>query len=412
MSFDASLSQLLLPLCAGAAVVIRPDDVTEPEALMEYIQATGVSFLHVVPAYLKQLVAVSGWQDSRLRIVVSGGDVFDTGLLDSWFNGDNASEREGIALYNSYGPTEIVITSSSHRVSVKALESKGSAPIGKPLANTSYWIVDAQGQLLPQGVVGELCIGGDSLAEGYWQREAQTAERFVELRFNNTLQRVYRTGDRAKWNDAGELVFVGRQDNQVKVRGYRIELGEIEAALKACQGVTEAVVKAEDDGLWAFLSLDENRTTLTQVEEELATHLPGYLLPSGFETITEWPLTASGKIDRNKLVRGISSDSDARAPSTEIELALQAIWAELLKIDAISATDNFFNMGGHSLLATRLASQIRRQFNVEFTLKSLFESPSIEEQARLIELLSAPVNASNSGDDAVNDAEDMEEFEL
>ncbi|UAA37423.1 amino acid adenylation domain-containing protein [Paraneptunicella aestuarii] len=384
MSFDASLSQLLLPLCAGAAVVIRPDDVTEPEALMEYIQATGVSFLHVVPAYLKQLVAVSGWQDSRLRIVVSGGDVFDTGLLDSWFNGDNASEREGIALYNSYGPTEIVITSSSHRVSVKALESKGSAPIGKPLANTSYWIVDAQGQLLPQGVVGELCIGGDSLAEGYWQREAQTAERFVELRFNNTLQRVYRTGDRVKWNDAGELVFVGRQDNQVKVRGYRIELGEIEAALKACQGVTEAVVKAEDDGLWAFLSLDENRTTLTQVEEELATHLPGYLLPSGFETITEWPLTASGKIDRNKLVRGLEQDSGSRAPKNDTEIALQKIWAELLKVEEVGVTDNFFQMGGHSLLATRLASQIRRQFEVNFTLKSLFELPSIEEQAAMI----------------------------
>ncbi|UAA37425.1 amino acid adenylation domain-containing protein [Paraneptunicella aestuarii] len=401
MSFDASLSQLLLPLCAGAAVVIRPDDVTEPEALMEYIQETGVSFLHVVPAYLKQLVAVSGWQDSRLRIVVSGGDVFDTGLLDSWFNGDSASEREGIALYNSYGPTEIVITSSSHRVSVKALESKGSAPIGKPLANTSYWIVDAQGQLLPQGVVGELCIGGDSLAEGYWQREAQTAERFVELRFNNTLQRVYRTGDRAKWNDAGELVFVGRQDNQVKVRGYRIELGEIEAALKACQGVTEAVVKAEDDGLWAFLSLDENRTTLTQVEEELATHLPGYLLPSGFETITEWPLTASGKIDRNKLVRGLEQDSGSRAPKNDTEIALQKIWAELLKVEEVGVTDNFFQMGGHSLLATRLASQIRRQFEVNFTLKSLFELPSIEEQAAMI--------VAEKGLDDSNDANDRDE---
>ncbi|UAA37426.1 amino acid adenylation domain-containing protein [Paraneptunicella aestuarii] len=402
MSFDASLSQLLMPLCSGAAVVVRPDDITEPDALMEYLQETGVSFLHVVPVYLKQLVTVPGWSESRLRIVVSGGDIFDKSLLDSWYKGEGASERQGIKLYNSYGPTEIVITSSSHRVT----GDEAVVPIGKPLAYSSYWVVDAQGQLLPKGVVGELCIGGDCIADGYWLREEQTAAQFVNLQVNGKALSVYRTGDRGYWNGSGELICVGRQDNQVKVRGYRIELGEIEAALKSCTGVTEAVVKAEDDALWAFVTADN--VELTQIEDELAIHLPAYLLPSGIEKVTEWPLTRSGKIDRNKLERGLSSDSGDRPPTSETELALHAIWCDLLKLEAISATDNFFNIGGHSLLATRLASQIRRNFDVDFTLKSLFESPSIEEQAMFIDLMqkNKAASSSNDGKDAV------EEFSL
>ncbi|MFD0727710.1 condensation domain-containing protein, partial [Lysobacter brunescens] len=182
--------------------------------------------------------------------------------------------------------------------------------------------------------------------------------------------------------EGGQLVFVGRADHQVKVRGYRIELGEVESALRGCEGVTGAVVKVEDESLHAYVSL--SGTSVSEVEAWLSDRLPGYLLPSGYEVVEEWPLTRSGKVDRGALRRGHAAAAKRRGPSNEVETALLEIWSTLLKSDEIGVTDNFFQRGGHSLLATRLASQIRKRFEVDFTLKSLFELPSIEEQARLI----------------------------
>ncbi|WP_242691354.1 non-ribosomal peptide synthetase [Lysobacter enzymogenes] len=374
-SFDASISQLLTTLSVGGSVALRPDGVTEPEALLAYVAAQGVTWMHVVPAYLRQLLEVPGWSDTKLRRVSSGGDVLDRGLQQAWF----VPERSGIALYNSYGPTEITITSSVHRVR----GDEAVVPIGRPLANTRYWVLDEQGRALPRGAVGELCIGGSSLADGYWGRDQQTHERFVELEpIPGQRERLYRSGDRARWNELGELEFVGRNDHQVKVRGYRIELGEIETALQACDGVTGAVVKVEQDSLWAYVSLSSS--DLARVEADLSSRLPGYLLPGGYEQVDEWPLTRSGKIDRRALVRGQAAAPKRREPGNETESALLEIWSALLKTDDIGVTENFFQRGGHSLLATRLASQIRRRFEVDFTLKSLFELPSIEEQAGLI----------------------------
>jgi len=398
MSFDASLSQLLMPLSVGARVVIRPDDITEPEDLMAYLQAQHVSVMHIVPAYLKQLVHLGGWSESALRIVISGGDVFDNELQQSW----HCSERANIALYNSYGPTEICITSSSYRVTGK----ESVVPIGQPLANVSYWVLDGAGQLLPQGAIGELYIGGSSLASGYWQQKEQSDERFVTLALGDGPKlALYRTGDRVRWNDNGELVFIGRQDKQVKVRGYRIELGEIEAGLLRCEGVTGAVVTTYEDSIWAFVSLSSG--DLAQVEDALSEQLPGYLLPNGYDKVEAWPLTANGKVDRGGLVRGQDKVQASRAPSNATELALHGIWTALLKIEEVGVTENFFQMGGHSLLATRLASQIRRQFEVNFSLKSLFELPSIEEQANLVDLLRAAIDLPIKDDE-----ERLEEIEL
>ncbi|MDQ3205166.1 MAG: amino acid adenylation domain-containing protein, partial [Pseudomonadota bacterium] len=257
MSFDASLSQLLVPLAVGGSVVLRPDGLTEPEALLAYVAAQRVTWMHVVPAYLRQLLEVPDWSGTVLRRVSCGGDVLDRGLQQAWFT----PERAGIALYNSYGPTEITITSSSHRVQ----PDEAVVAIGRPLANTRYWVLDEQGQVLPRGAVGELCIGGSGLADGYWGREAQTQERFVDLEpVPGHRERLYRSGDRVRWNDAGDLEFIGRTDHQVKVRGYRIELGEVEAALQGCSGVSGAVVKVEQESLWAYVSLDSGE--LAQVE--------------------------------------------------------------------------------------------------------------------------------------------------
>ncbi|MFD0727705.1 condensation domain-containing protein, partial [Lysobacter brunescens] len=194
--------------------------------------------------------------------------------------------------------------------------------------------------------------------------------------------------------EGGQLVFVGRADHQVKVRGYRIELGEVESALRSCAGVTGAVVKVEDESLHAYVSL--SGTGVSEVEAWLSERLPGYLLPSGYEVVEEWPLTRSGKVDRGALRRGHASASKRRGPSNEVETALLEIWSTLLKSDEIGVTDNFFQRGGHSLLATRLASQIRKRFEVDFTLKSLFELPSIEEQARLIHAQKSDAESSDA----------------
>jgi amino acid adenylation domain-containing protein len=391
MSFDASLSQLLAPLAAGGSVVLRPDGMSEPEVVLDYVVQQQVSWLHVVPAYLRQLLAVPGWSASALRRVSCGGDVLDAALRQAWFT----PERDGITLFNSYGPTEAVITASVHAVGADGEE----VPIGRPLPGVQYWVLDAQGRVLPRGAVGELCIGG-SLAEGYWDRAAISAERFVTLTPAGIPQRLYRSGDRVRWTAEGTLAFLGRSDHQVKVRGHRVELGEVEAALLACAGVVAAVVKVEQDSLWAYVELAGS--SAAQVEATLAERLPGYLLPSGYEVVTQWPLTRSGKLDRQALARGQGAGEQRRAPATAVEQALLEIWQGLLKREDIAVSDNFFQKGGHSLLATRLASQIRRRFEVDFTLKSLFELPSIEEQAMLISTLANRVQ----GMDAV------EEFSL
>ncbi|MDR6674927.1 non-ribosomal peptide synthetase [Xanthomonas sp. 1678] len=378
MSFDASLSQLLAPLCVGGSVVLRPDGMSEPEAVLAHVRAQRVTWLHVVPAYLRQLLEVGDWSGTALRRVSCGGDVLDRGLQQAWFG----AGRAGIALYNSYGPTEITITASVHEVSA----AQAVVPIGRPLPGVRYWVLDGQGRVLPRGAVGELCIGGRSLARGYWNRPELSGERFVTLEpLPGRGERMYRSGDRVRWNAAGELEFVGRSDHQVKVRGHRIELGEVEAALQACPGVAAAVVKVEQDSLWAYVELAGS--TAGQVEAALAERLPAHLLPSGYEVVGEWPLTRSGKRDRAALVRGQGAAALRRGPSNAVEQALLEIWTALLKREDIAVTDNFFQKGGHSLLATRLASQIRRRFEVAFTLKSLFELPSIEEQAAFIEVL-------------------------
>jgi amino acid adenylation domain-containing protein len=402
MSFDASLSQLLVPLSVGGSVSVRPDGVTEPSALLSYVAEQGVTWMHVVPAYLRQLVEVPGWSRTALRRVTSGGDVLDAGLRSAWFS----EERAGIELHNSYGPTEVAITSSVYRVR----GDETVVGIGRPLSHVRYWVLDARGGLLPRGAVGELCIGGSCLAAGYWGREAQTSERFVTLEVQpGRRERLYRTGDRVRWGEGGQLVFVGRADHQVKVRGYRIELGEVESALRGCAGVSGAVVKVEDDSLWAYVSL--SGTGVAEVEAWLSERLPAYLLPSGYEVVEEWPLTRSGKIDRTALRRGQAGAAKRRGPANEVESSLLEIWSTLLKSDGIGVTDNFFQRGGHSLLATRLASQIRKRFEVDFTLKSLFELPSIEEQALFIEVLRKK-SRTDEGRNEGGDKEAVEEFSL
>ncbi len=402
ISFDASVSQLFAPLSVGATVVIRPDDITEPVDFMAYVVAHQVSLMHLVPQYLSQLLAddsqlATHWDQSKLRTVISGGDVLTASLANLW-----REKGRDIALFNSYGPTETTITASSFEYDGCVVEGV-SLPIGAPLGNSQFYVVDEQLQLLPVGAVGELLVGGAAVVRGYHNHPQLTEQRFITNPFVNgetQAERLYRTGDRVRRLADGNLLFVGRQDAQVKIRGFRVEPGEVEAQLNACQWVKSAAVvvvtnQQGDKKLNAYVvaadlaQTDLAQTDLALLNDYLAQRLPFYMVPSELIALDALPLTVSGKIDRAALVllKNEQTGNESIAPRDEIEQQLQVIWLGLLDVDTVGVTESFFQLGGHSLLAMRLASQIKKCFTVNFTLKTLFESPSIEAQAQVISFL-------------------------
>ncbi len=403
INFDASITQLFCALSCGGCVVIRPDSITDPVDLLSYACKHNVSILHIVPQYFQTLLEGGHtqktlWHKSNLRHVVCGGDELPLELAEKWMA---LGLSDKIALHNSYGPTETCVTASIGRVDVQTLlqsngASKNEIPLGKPLNNTQFYIVDQYGQLAPKGSVGELYIGGRGVARGYHERSELNRESFIVNSFIDDKESdymLYRSGDLVKLNKENQLIFIGRKDRQVKVRGFRIELGEIEYYLNALESVSSCAVLLKENGngekcLEAYVVLNDRRTPMEDVNFELGQRLPYYMLPSSINRLDVMPLNSNGKIDRNALrfVTGKESRNEVVAPRTRTESRLLNMWQDLLDKQEISVTDNFFKLGGHSLLATRLASQIRSTFDVNFTLKSLFEAPSIEEQADQVEL--------------------------
>ncbi|WP_122869408.1 non-ribosomal peptide synthetase, partial [Pseudomonas viridiflava] len=296
----------------------------------------------------------------------------------------------GFAVINNYGPTEATVVATSGR-----LLPDGSLDIGKPIANTRVYLLDERQQLVPLGVAGELYVAGDSVARGYLNRPEMTAERFLRDPFhNNPEARMYRTGDLARWNADGTLEYLGRNDDQVKIRGVRIELGEIEAQLSRLPGIEEALVVAREDepgqprlvGYFteqadvATLNVGELRTALLAV-------LPGYMVPSALVRLDAWPLTANGKVDRRALPvpdRDALNTGEYQAPQGELEVALAAIWSELLQVERVGRHDRFFELGGHSLLSMRMVSQVRQRLSLELALGDLFADSALAAVARCL----------------------------
>jgi acyl carrier protein len=274
-------------------------------------------------------------------------------------------------------------------------------PIGRPIAETCLYVLDAWGQPAPIGVAGELYIGGAGLARGYVGQPAGTAARFVPDAWSGIAgARVYRTGDRARWRADGQLEFLGRADHQVKVRGYRIELGEVEAALEQCDSVRAAVVVAQRVPTTGDRAASDNATgdratgdgalrlvayvvtdgrPVAAVREQLATLLPAYMIPSAIIPLERLPLTANGKVDHAALpsASGETHLEDYEAPRTPDEERVARVWADVLSLERVSIQDDFFALGGHSLLADRLIARLRRDFDIELPLRSIFERPTI-----------------------------------
>jgi thioesterase domain-containing protein/acyl carrier protein len=379
-SFDASIEQALLPLIGGGAVVVIDDDTREaPANFWEQIERSSVTFISCVPSYLETILPAAP-DNLPLDHLAVGGE-----HLTAQFRDKVARQLKVRRLTNLYGPTEATIDAISFPV-IDA-ETDSLIPIGRPMPNYRAYVLDEGLQPAPPKVAGELYIAGN-LARGYLNRAGLTAERFVADPHGPTSERMYRTGDLARWREDGVLEFLGRADEQIKLRGLRIEPGEIEAALLRHGSVARAVVIAREDSpgvrrLVAYVVPTGRSVDPAALRSHLDASLPDYMVPSAIVPLEHMPLTASGKLDRRALPAPETPPQQSRrSPRTPHEQVLAGLFAEALGVEHVGIDDNFFELGGHSLLAIRLISRIRASLDVELTIRSLFESPSVAALAK------------------------------
>ncbi|HEX2266114.1 MAG TPA: AMP-binding protein, partial [Solirubrobacterales bacterium] len=380
LSFDASIFEIVMALRAGAALHLATKDELAPgEPLLKLLREQAIAMATLPPTVLATLTPE---ELPELQTLVVAGEACTAELVERW--------SPGRRFFNAYGPTEATVWSTT------ALCRGGERiTIGRPIANTRAYVLDAHLRPVPVGVAGELYLGGDGLARGYLNRPALTAERFIPDPFSQEPGgRLYRTGDVARYLADGRLDFLGRADHQVKLRGFRVELGEIETLLSQHPAVCDAVVLADDSAsagkrLVAYAAVRDEGITAGELREYLKGQLPDYMVPSALVLLGELPLTPSGKVDRKALpAPDFSPASDASAyepPRTPMQELLAGVWAELLGVERVGLGDNFFDLGGHSLLATRALSRIREVLGVELPLRSIFEAPTLEALAERIE---------------------------
>ena len=397
-AFDFSVWEIFGALLYGGRLVIVPQWVSRsPEDFYRLLCREGVTVLNQTPSAFKQLMAVAcsadmATQQPALRYVIFGGEALDLQSLRPWFQrfGDRQPQ-----LVNMYGITETTVHVTYRPVSEADLEGGLVSPIGGTIPDLSWYILDRDLNPVPRGAVGELYIGRAGLARGYLRRAGLSATRFVPNPFpGGAGERLYRTGDLARFQADGNIEYIGRIDHQVKVRGFRIELGEIEAALAGLAGVRDAVVLAHDGvggtqlvGYVVADSAEDAERLRESLRESLKRHLPDYMVPAHLMLLERMPLTVNGKLDRQALPQPDASLSQQayRAPGSELEQRIAAIWAEILGVERVGLDDNFFELGGHSLLATRVISRVRQEQQLDASLKALFERPVLEAFAQGLE---------------------------
>ncbi len=399
LSFDVSLEQILTTLLTGATLVLRGDEVWTAAEFADTLRDERLTVVNFPTAYWHRLAqegATEGAFDGvhDLKLTISGGDTMLPETVRVWQNGSLGAAR----LINAYGPTEAVITSTCFEVPEGFCDnsSAGTVPIGRAVAHRSLYILDHRQQLVPVGVSGELHIGGPLLARGYLNHPELTAQKFVPDPFGtHSGARLYRTGDLARRLPSGDIEFLGRIDQQVKIRGYRVEPGEVEAALSSHPSVREVAVLAQPaaDGekeLVAYVGiLNGHRPAIGEWRGYLKERLPEYMVPAAFVTVDELPLTPNGKVDRQALAAlepaNQSSEGEYVGPSNEIEACVAAVWSEVLEVERVGLQDDFFVLGGHSLMATQVVSRLREKLKVTVPLRSLFDQPTVQGMAAIIE---------------------------
>ncbi|RPU66578.1 non-ribosomal peptide synthetase, partial [Pseudomonas aeruginosa] len=414
-AFDFSVWEIFGALLYGGRLVIVPQWVSRsPEDFYRLLCREGVTVLNQTPSAFKQLMAVAcsadmATQQPALRYVIFGGEALDLQSLRPWFQrfGDRQPQ-----LVNMYGITETTVHVTYRPVSEADLEGGLVSPIGGTIPDLSWYILDRDLNPVPRGAVGELYIGRAGLARGYLRRPGLSATRFVPNPFpGGAGERLYRTGDLARFQADGNIEYIGRIDHQVKVRGFRIELGEIEAALAGLAGVRDAVVLAHDGvggtqlvGYVVADSAEDAERLRESLRESLKRHLPDYMVPAHLMLLERMPLTVNGKLDRQALPQPDASLSQQayRAPGSELEQRIAAIWAEILGVERVGLDDNFFELGGHSLLLLMLKERIGDTCQATLSISQLMTHASVAEQAACIEgqareSLLVPLNGRREG---------------
>ncbi|MBO3458248.1 non-ribosomal peptide synthetase [Aetokthonos hydrillicola Thurmond2011] len=397
-SFDAATFEIWGALLNGAQLVGVSKDVTlSPRKFASQLREKDINVVFLTTALFQLIVRDIPEAFSSLKYLLFGGETVDTRWIKKILN-DGAPKH----LIHVYGPTENTTFSSYYYVE-ELPESATSFPIGRPITNTQIYILDTYLQPVPIGVTGELYLGGDGLAREYLRRTELTTKHFVPNSFsNNPKARLYKTGDLARYRPDGNIEFLGRVDNQVKIRGFRIELSEIEAVLSQHPAVKETVVTAgedvpDDKYLVAYIVPHQEQIVTREAQnfapslrEFLKEKLPEYMLPRAYMVLESLPLTPNGKVDRRALPMPDTisfNNQDYVAPRSHLEELLAEIWAKVLGKEQVGVHDNFFELGGHSLLATRLTSRIREMFQIDLSVRNLFETPTVEQLAKYIDTI-------------------------
>ncbi len=390
ISFDASVWELFAPLlCGGKLVLLRSEVHADVESLRAILRKDRITVVQMVPMLLSALVEVGGIAAAEeLRLVCCGGELLKTELVQ------RSLHQKNVEIVNLYAPTEATIDATYWRG--MNVPSGTGVPIGRPILNTHLHVLDQRGNAVPVGVAGEIYIGGAGIARGYLKRAELTAERFVPDPYaEETGARMYRTGDLGRWLEDGNIEFVGRNDDQVKVRGHRIELGEIEARLAEHEEVRQAVVVVREDGngekrLVAYVVAESGPDAgelAGRLRAYLVSRLPEYMVPAAYVRLEEMPLTPNGKLDRKALPAPEGKGHAQRmyeAPRGEIEEKLAGLWQDLLGVEHVGRHDNFFELGGHSLLAVQLVEQLHR-LNLQVEVLALFTTPVLSELAATLD---------------------------
>lgn len=395
INFDIAIEEIFPPLLTGSSIVIRPskqtDSLIELSSIINKYQVTAV---HIATAYWHEwvdlMVAAKSTIPESLRLMVVTGEKVSTKHYQHWKLLCQQSSKENILWCNAYGPTEATVSAS-----VFIPDNNFNAdnmPIGKPLKRYNALIVDDNYNDLPTGKTGQLLIGGPALARGYLNRPDLTADVFIQVENNGQKQRMYKTGDLARWMPNGDIEFAGRIDHQIKLGSYRIEPGEIEAAINKHEQVLESLISYDEvegkKALIAYIAAGKNNIDLASMSEFLKANLPPYMIPSRFILLTDFPKTTNGKIDRKALPdSSLSKTANASSyvsPRNELEQKLANIWQEVLRIPQAGIHDDFFALGGSSLLTVGVVSRLITELNLELPVRDFFANPTIASQAKHI----------------------------
>ena len=379
--FDASVEQIFTALLTGSILSIISKEEIKNNLLLPFLENNKITHLDITPSYLEILGNISHLKS--LKRILVGGEVCPLVL---------AKKLGGVFdFYNCYGPTENSITSTIFKYSADC-EYYNSLPIGKPISNTSAYILSDSLQLVGIGEVGELCLSGLGLSRGYLNLPELTAQKFINNPFieNNKL---YKTGDLAKCLPNGDIEYIGRKDNQVKIRGYRIELEEIEFQLLSIVEIKVAVVLVEDDRLIAYILLNDNVVVdsdkINEWKKQLLNQIPEYCVPYNFKIIKRLPITSNGKLDRKALLKeeciNISSTNQITKPRTESEKLVADVWKECLNLEDIDVFSNFFQLGGHSIIAVKIVIKLQKTTGMRIPLSAVLQNPTIEKLAKLLD---------------------------